>query len=302
MTRTVLILGPTGRFGRTAAEAFESAGWQVRRFDRKCDTLDDAARGVSVIVNAWNPRYSRWKHEVAAMQPAVHRAALANDATVIIPGNVYVFGVDSAPIWSQDTSHRATNILGRIRAALEQSYRDAGVRTIVLRAGDFLDTEPSGNWFDKIMAPGLRKGTLTYPGKRSDIPHAWAYLPDMARAAVLLAEQADRLERFTDVPFPGYTLSGDQMAQALQAARGHPVQIKPMAWWILRFAQPFMPDVKHFFEMRYLWNKPHQLDGTLFGDLLPDFDHTPVQTALGCAAGFVTMPDNATPKTVTATA
>ena len=50
MTQTVLILGPTGKFGRNATLAFEKAGWSVRRFDRKSDTLDMAARGVDVIV------------------------------------------------------------------------------------------------------------------------------------------------------------------------------------------------------------------------------------------------------------
>ena len=43
MEKTVLILGPTGRLGRNAALAFESAGWEVRRYDRAKDTLWDAA-------------------------------------------------------------------------------------------------------------------------------------------------------------------------------------------------------------------------------------------------------------------
>ncbi|WP_375267486.1 hypothetical protein [Planktotalea sp.] len=60
MTQTLLVLGPTGRFGRNAAIAFENAGWQVHRFNRKTDNLDTAARGVDVIVQAWNPVYSKW--------------------------------------------------------------------------------------------------------------------------------------------------------------------------------------------------------------------------------------------------
>ncbi|WP_293450216.1 hypothetical protein [Planktotalea sp.] len=51
MTQTVLILGPTGRFGSHAALAFENAGWSVRKFDRKTDNLAVSTRGVDVIVN-----------------------------------------------------------------------------------------------------------------------------------------------------------------------------------------------------------------------------------------------------------
>ena len=112
MTQTVLVLGPTGRFGRNAATAFENAGWQVRRFDRKIDTLETAARGVDVIVQAWNPPYQHWQAQVLAMQPAVHRAALDNDTTVIIPGNVYVFGGKTPAPWSPTSPHHATNLLG----------------------------------------------------------------------------------------------------------------------------------------------------------------------------------------------
>lgn len=289
MTQTVLILGATGRFGRHAAQAFEAAGWSVRRFDRKTDDLDTMARGVDVIVNAWNPLYSKWNAQVMAMQPAVHKAALANDATVIIPGNVYVFGAQTPGPWSDATPHGATNLLGRIRIEMEASYREAGVRTIVLRAGDYLDTAASGNWFDKILAPSLSKGALTYPGPK-DSKRVWAFLPDVARAAVLLAEKRDGLERFTDICFPGYCMTGEEMAAHLARARGHDVRIKPMPWWALRLVQPFWAEVKHLFEMRYLWQVEHRLDGTAFERALPRFDMTDPQDALGQAADFVPLP------------
>lgn len=301
MTQTVLILGPTGRFGRNTATAFENAGWSVRRFDRKTDVLETAARGVDVIVNGWHPPYSQWEKLVLAMQPAIHRVALANDATVIIPGNVYMFGPHTPAPWSETSPHHARNPLGKIRIAMEQSYRDAGVRTIVLRAGDFLDTEASGNWFDKIMAPSLRKGAFTYPGALG-LERAWAFLPDLGRAAVGLAELRGSLDRFCDVPFPGYTMSAEQVAQSLAQARGHDVRIKEMKWWPLRLAWPFMPDMKHIFEMRYIWNTAHSLDGTRFNTLLPDFKPTPAVDALRQASEFVPRPKGAQPRLTAAQA
>lgn len=292
MTKTVLILGATGRFGRNAALAFETAGWRVRRFDRKTDTLETAARGVDVIVNAWNPPYSKWSATVLQMQPQVHRAALANDALVIIPGNVYVYGDQTPTPWSDATPHIALNDLCRIRVELERSYQKAGVRTLVLRGGDYLDTEPSGNWFDKVMAPSLAKDKLTFPGPEN-LPRAWAYLPDITRAAVMLAEKRDRLRTFEDVCFPGYTLSGQQMADLLAEARGHDVRVTQLAWWQLRLVQPFWAEVKHLFEMRYIWNMPHALDGTKFDALLPEFQHTTPKAALFQAASFVGVPNGA---------
>lgn len=278
MPGTALILGGSGRFGRHATGAFQAAGWTTRQFNRKTDDLDRAAQGVDVIVAAWNPSYEHWADTVPTLHARIRKAALANDATVILPGNVYVFGPDTPAPWGADTPHRAENPLGRIRRDMETAYRRDSVRTILLRAGDFIDTTASGNWLDRMMLPTVPKGALTYPG-RTDIPHAWAYLPDLTRAAVALAEKRATLTRFEDVPFPGYTLTGDEMAAILTRIRGREIRVKPMKWWPLRLAQPVMPLVKHLFEMRYLWDTPHSLEGGKFATLLPDFTATPPETA-----------------------
>lgn len=299
MEKTVLILGASGRFGRNSAQAFAKAGWTVRTFDRSRDNLDRASAGVQVIVAGWNPPYHLWAEQVPTLHAQVRRVALQNDATVILPGNVYVYGPQAARHWDAQTPRLAKNPLGRIRIEMERAYRRDGVRTILLRAGDYLDTEASGNWFDKILAPGLKKGVFTYPG-RPDVMHAWAFLPDVARAAVALAEKRDALDRFADIPFEGYSLTGDQMVEALGKALQREVRLKPMAWWPLRLVQPVMPMVKGLFEMRYLWNTPHQLEPALFDQLLPGFEQTPLLSALQQATAHLEAAQVAPPQAVTA--
>lgn len=286
MTQIVLILGASGRFGRHAATAFATAGWQVRTFDRKTDRLPDAAIGADVIVNAWNPTYDRWARDVPALTDEVIAAARAAGATVIIPGNVYVFG-DMAPArFAEDTPHLATNPLGRIRVKMEAAYRAAGVRTIILRAGDFLDTEASGNWFDMVMAKTLGKGRLTIPGDWG-VPRAWAYLPDVARAAVALADRRETLAVYEDVPFQGYTLSGRDMAAAIGTTLGRDIRPKSMNWWPIHLARPVWPLAKGILEMRYIWSKAHHLDGAKFARLVPGFSPTPLDAALTRALAAV---------------
>jgi nucleoside-diphosphate-sugar epimerase len=203
---------------------------------------------------------------------------------VIIPGNVYVFGEDAPARFDEQTPHRATNPLGRTRIEMEEAYRASGVQTLILRAGDFIDTMPSGNWFDKVMLAGLGRGRFTYPGD-PDQPHAWAFLPDLARAAVALAEMRARLDRFEDVPFPGYTLTGQSLAQAVEKAHGAPLRLHRFNWLAVRLLTPVWKIGRHLIEMRYLWSKPHALDGTRFATLLPDFEITPLDAALSTALG-----------------
>ncbi|MBV7395479.1 sugar nucleotide-binding protein [Mameliella sediminis] len=286
MTGTVLVLGGSGRFGRNAAEAFWNAGWRVRLFDRAHDDLQQASEGADVIVNGWNPAYTDWAEQVPQLTDQVIAAARHAGATVIVPGNVYVFGKDAPDSFGPGATHGATNPLGRIRIRMEQAYRESGVRVILLRAGDFLDTEASGNWFDLQMAPTLKNAVLTYPGT-PDIPHAWAFLPDMARAAVALAERRDTLDWFTEVNFPGFTLSGRDMAELIGRGMGRAIRVKRMAWWPLRLASPFWPMGRKLLEMRYLWDKPHHLSPESFTALLPDFTPTDPQDALAAAVAPV---------------
>lgn len=293
MPQTVLILGGSGRFGRHCTQAFHDARWQVRQFDRAKDDLDTAMRGADVVVMGWHPSgYHLWQRELVTLHKRVAEAARKAGATVILPGNVYVFGPDAPSPWGAATPHLARNPLARLRIAAEDAYRASGARTIVLRCGDFIDREDSGNWFESHIAKSLPKGFIRYPGD-PDVPHSWAYLPDAARATVALSEQRARLDRFEDVPFPGYTLSGKGLAAAISHAIGIDIALRPFNWGLLRLVRPFMPGLGGVFEMRYLWSLPHRLDASRLAELLPDFTSTRLEDALSAALAHQSNPGEA---------
>lgn len=283
MPGKVLILGSHGRFGRHAAAALAGAGWQVTAFDRARDDLDRAAQGRDVIVMAaMPPGYHLWARELLPLHRRVVQAAHAAGATVLLPGNVYVFGPDAPFGWAADTPHLATNPLGRLRIEMEALYRDAGVPTILLRCGDFLDDAPSGGWFDRFIAPQARRGRLSYPGPL-DRAHAWTWLPDAARAAAALVERRADLARWEDVPFPGYTLTGAELARVTGRALGRDIHARHMSWLPLRLARPFVPVIGGLFEMRYLWTLPHRLEGEKLRALLPDWQDTAPERAIAAS-------------------
>lgn len=290
MTGNVLILGANGRFGRHAAEAFWNRGWRVTLFDRGTDDLNTAAEGQNVIVNGWNLPFDRWATELPDLTDRVIGAARLSGATVIVPGNVYVFGPESGPVLGTATRHAATNPLGRLRAEMERTYRASGVPTILLRAGDFIDTDASGNWFDKVMVARSDKGRFSYPGD-PNIPHAWAYLPDLAKAAVLLAERRDGLETFADIPFPGHTLTGGEISRLVAEGLNQPQELDRMSWLPLQIAWPVWPMARHLIEMRYLWSMPHRIDASVFDALLPDFADTPADEVIASAVRHKVRPD-----------
>jgi nucleoside-diphosphate-sugar epimerase len=282
MTRKALILGAHGRIGRHVSTALAAHGWTVTPYRRGGAPLSEAAEGADLIFNGWNVPYPRWQAEVPGLTAQVIAAAKATGAAVMIPGNVYVFGHTLPQVLTPETPHAATRTLGRIRVQLEAAYRDAGVKTVVLRAGDYIDTEASGNWFDRIVAAKVAKGRLTYPGPVDRI-HEWAYLPDLADAFAGLADRLDELPQFTDLAFSGYALTGAELAAACEAALGRSLRLGRMSWLPLQVSRPFWADAKHFLEMRYLWERPHRIDGAALDRVLPDRPRTPVVEALRTA-------------------
>jgi nucleoside-diphosphate-sugar epimerase len=137
----------------------------------------------------------------------------------------------------------------------------------------------TGTWLDLIMLKSLKKGKFVYPGNPK-IAHAWAYLPDLARAAVGIVEARRELGAFSDISFAGYTVTGTQMLKALEAASGRDLKLSRMPWWPLKLASPFWPLGRELLEMRYLWDHPHGLDGTALSKILPEFEATEFEVAM----------------------
>ena len=304
MSKTVVVLGAKGRFGRNAVEAFHSADWTVIAAGRNmvgssfpssvelrtCDVMNvssvqKACLGTDVIVNAVNPPYTDWAETVPTITENVISAAKASGASVMIPGNVYNFGVDMPSVLRTDTPQRPTTEKGRIRVAMERAYEDAavdGVQTIVLRGGDFMEGKDTGNWFESHMVNKIETGSMLYPGNL-DVVHAWAFLPDMARAMVHLADVREDLARFEDVGFDGFSLTGEQLKRLVEKASGQTLKVRSMPWGIMRLLSIFQPMIREVLEMRYLWDKPHQIDGSKLQKLAPNFRPIPIEEAIAIA-------------------
>lgn len=278
MPQTVLILGASGLFGSHAATAFQDAGWTVRRYQRGTD-MSRAAMGADVIVNALNPpKYHNWAKLIPQITADVIAAAKASGATVLVAGNVYVYGSAPGP-WGPDTPHLPNTRKGRIRATMEASYAQAateGVRTIILRGGDYMAEKDPRTIFNMITLKLLAKGRITAMGTPT-ARRAYAYLPDMARAAVGLANIRDTLPAFADVPFAGHDFSIVDLAAEITAQTAKPLRIKQFNWLQIRLLAPFWELARELLEMRYLYSLPHSLAPELMARLLPDFQPTPLR-------------------------
>jgi nucleoside-diphosphate-sugar epimerase len=163
--------------------------------------------------------------------------------------------------------------------------RKSGVRSFVIRAGDFFGSG-KGTWFDQAIVKGITKGEFTYPGDQ-DIPTAWAYLPDLARTFVAVATQRAKLPAFETLHFAGHSITARDWMRVLtpiaQASAwvktGESVRYKVLPWALIKLGGLLIPSWADLVEMRYLWQTPHRLDNTKLQGLLGAEPHTPLHIA-----------------------
>lgn len=299
MAKTVVILGAAGRIGKAAAQAFLDAGYRVKAATRdgravlpgtepvkadamSIDQLGAAFSGTDVIFNGLNPLYPEWKTVALPIARNIMDAMRGSGALHLFPGNVYGFGSPMPPVLREDTPQKPTAVKGQIRVEMEQLFRKEaqthGTRTIVVRAGDFFGSG-SGSWFDLVLTSGLAKGKFTAPGP-TNLPHAWAYLPDLTATFARLPDIANQLEPYTALHNPGYTATLGQMKSGIEQAIGRPLRTSMLPWWALRLTTPFSPMNRELYEMRYLWDEPHSLQSDRLEKLVGPLSATPLDQAI----------------------
>jgi nucleoside-diphosphate-sugar epimerase len=301
MSGKVLVMGAAGRLGYAAAEAFRMAGWSVTslvrpgaahrapRGTKVVETIDrldaiEAARGADVLLHALNPAYKNWRRMALPHAYSAIEVAETVGATLMFPGNLYNYGAGMPAVIDESTPMLPTTRKGDIRLEIEQRMREAserGVRTIILRAGDFFGSG-RGAWFDLVIAKQLARNEITYPGPL-DVVHEWAYVPDLAAAMVRLAQMRERLALFETFGFPGHAITGRTLVDAIAKAVGRDrrdLRVRQMQWWMIKALSPFFALPRELSELDYLWKVPHRITGEKLKATIGEVPHTPLETAV----------------------
>ncbi len=97
-------------------------------------------------------------------------AARASGTRILLPGTIYNYGPDAWPTLREDSPQHPLLRKGKIRVELERRLEEAskeGVRTLILRLGDFFGPRTGNSWFSQgLVKPGQPLKSVTYPGGR----------------------------------------------------------------------------------------------------------------------------------------
>jgi len=212
-------------------------------------------------------------------------AAQASGARVLLPGTIYNYGPDAFPVLREDSPQHPLTRKGAIRVDMERALRDAarsGVRSLVVRAGDFFGPAAGNNWFSQgLVKPGRPVSSITCrqfdhlsgPQRRRSL---------LAQTMVQLLERESTLALFETFHFRGHwDANGGEMVEAIRRVIGNPsAPVRKFPWLVVTLASPFVTLFREMMEMRYLWKEPLQLSNERLVQVLGAEPHTPLDVAV----------------------
>ncbi|TLZ54329.1 MAG: NAD-dependent epimerase/dehydratase family protein [Methanobacteriota archaeon] len=286
----VAVLGARGLIGGAVVRRARLAGHQVRAVVRPGhgapgfpagievvpadlrvrESVVEAVRGIDIVVHAATVPYPEWPRVVPLLAENALAAAEAMGATLVFPGNVYVYGLPRSRFVTEDHPQEPDTVKGRVRLGVErrflQAHQDGRVDLVLPRYPDVYG--PGGMHED--LRP-IFEGALTGKPCRwpldADALHEFILNDDAAEAMLKLIGTPAAHGRAVHVPGPRPIVARDFIRLVYATAGSGEPSVRVVGRGMYRLVGLFNAMARSSYEMAYLFADPILLDGTLYRSL-----------------------------------
>jgi nucleoside-diphosphate-sugar epimerase len=300
------VLGAGGGLGRNVVDAALAAGHAVVALVRDparaglpaavttlvgdATRAEDVARamaGADAAMYCVNPPLATWLQTFRPLLEAAIAGARTSGARLIFPANVWIYGPgrrgervdESRP--ASPTSRR-----GELRASMEQTIREAGIRYALVRLPEFYGPSVTTLTARPVHAALKNRRTL-WPGLL-DVDVELVYMPDAARAlvAVAVAPSCD-----ADVfHLPGVPTTPRRFVERIYAQVGVKPRVTGIHGWPLALVGKLDATVGAVSDIGHLWTDPILLDGSKYRARFGEVPLTPLDEAIKTTVGWHRKP------------
>jgi nucleoside-diphosphate-sugar epimerase len=290
MSELHVILG-AGQVGTVLAQELLARGRRVRQVRRgtpdsakgvewmRGDVSDaafvaEATRGAAVVYDCVNPNYDQWPALLPPMRRGMLEGLARSRAKLVQLDNLYMYGAPQG-LLTEDAPVAPVSRKGELRARLADetmaASRRGDLRVAVARASDFYGP---GFVRASVFGPHFYERALAGKGVYAfgdpDMPHSYAYGPDVARGMIRLGEAGDDvLGQVWHLPQTP-ALSTRATMSLVANAMGVELRVQRVADWLLRTVGLFQSELREVVEMTYQWKAPFVVDDSKwrarFGD------------------------------------
>jgi nucleoside-diphosphate-sugar epimerase len=228
------------------------------------DALSAVADGADVLYNCANPSdYTRWDTVWPPLAAALLTTVERTGAVYAITGNLYPYGPVDGPL-TEDLPDVATDHKGRLRARMwadALAAHDAGrVRAVEARGSDYVGPGVGPNGHISRVLPTALRGRAVWMIGRTDLPHTFTDVRDVARTLVAAAADPGAHGRTWHVPSNPPVSQADAVRDALAAVGHPPVPVRSLRGPALRAVALVVPLLRELQQLSYQWEAPYVLD------------------------------------------
>jgi nucleoside-diphosphate-sugar epimerase len=160
----------------------------------------------------------------------------------------------------------ATGAKGRVRAQIWEealaAHQAGRIRATELRSSDYYGPQVVLSQMGERVIPRILAGKGVQVVGRTDLPHSWTYINDVARALVAVGGDERAWGRAWHAP-NNPPLSQRQMIRALGVAAGMKnVKVSSIPPVALRALGLFNPTIRELHETMYQFNQPFVMDSS----------------------------------------
>jgi nucleoside-diphosphate-sugar epimerase len=237
---------------------------------RSQESVVQAVRGMEVVVHAASVPYPEWPRLVPLFAENALAAAEAAGASLVFPGNVYVYGRARSRFVTEDHPQEPHTVKGRIRLEVErkflQAHQDGRVDLVLPRYPDVYGPGGMHEDFRPVFEGALAGKPCRWP-LDADALHEFILNDDAAEAMLKLLGTPAAHGRPVHVPGPGPIVARDFIRLVYAAAGSGEPTVRVYGRGMYRLVGLFNPMARAAYEMAYLFEDPILLDGTLYRSL-----------------------------------
>lgn len=226
--------------------------------------LTELTKGATALYNCANPLYYNWLTDWPPIAASLLKAAGANDAVLIITGNLYGYGQVDGPI-TEHTPLAATHPKLQVRRQMWEealAAHDSGkVRVTEARASDYIGVDANSGLCDIVLSR-TAKGKSAMAFGDVDAPHSWTNVDDVATTLVTIARDERAWGKAWLVPTAPAISVRAAAARANELIGQKPAKVSAMPYAALWTAGLFSKVVKELRATYYQFDRPFTMDSS----------------------------------------
>ncbi|MFA9453000.1 MAG: NAD-dependent epimerase/dehydratase family protein [Candidatus Aminicenantaceae bacterium] len=246
------------------------------------EVSERACQGAAVVYSCCSPPYDKWPEYFPPLLNGIIVGAVHAGAKLVSMENLYMYGQTKGKPVAEDLNYDALTRKGMIRARMAEelasAHQSGRIRVVSARASDFFGPRAlNAAMGDRVFYPALAGKKVQVLGN-PDLLHTMTFVPDIAKALVLIAEKDEALGKAWHIPSPE-TVTTREFIERVFADAGNKPRIKTVPRFMVKVMGAFLPVMRELHEMLYMWEEPFVVDHSKF-EAAFGFKATPLDEAI----------------------